>query len=91
MNIKRTSKGFAHLSLLLLVLVVAVVAFAGYKVVKNRQVKTTANQTSTAIIQSAGQIKNTADLDNAANTINSQNVDGDLNPNDLNGDVNALL
>ncbi|MBX4197622.1 hypothetical protein KW801_03665 [Candidatus Saccharibacteria bacterium] len=88
---KRKQNGFAHLALILLLMVVAVVAFAGYKVVKNRQDNTAANQTSTSLIQSAGVIKSSADLDSATTTLNNQNVDNDLNPDQLNSDVSALL
>lgn len=88
---KTKSNGFAHLALLLLLVVVAVAAFVGYKVVKNHQDKTAANQTSTAVIQSAGVIKSKADLDSAAANLNSQSVDSDLNPSQLDSDVNSLL
>jgi Tfp pilus assembly protein PilX len=89
---KKTQKGFAHLALLLLLVVVVVVAYAGYKVVKNHQDKTTANQTSTSLTQSAGEaINSKADLDKALNTLNSQNVEGDLNPGSLDNDINSLL
>lgn len=89
---KKTQSGFAHLALLLLLVVVAVAAYTGYKVVKNHQKVTTANQTSTSVTRSASDAINTkADLNNAANTLNSQNVDGDLNPDSLNNDVNSLL
>ena len=88
---KRTQTGFAHLALVLLVLVMAVVAFAGYRVVKNRQDKMTANTTSTAITNSAQTINSKADLDKAANTLNDQSVDSTLNPASLNSDVSSLL
>ena len=88
---KRSTKGFAHLGLLLLLLVVVVIALIGYKVVKNRQDNTTASQTSTALTNSGGTIKSTADLDNAAKTLDNQNVDSSLNPDQLNSDVSALL
>lgn len=88
---KRTQKGFAHLALVLLLLVVAVVAFAGYRVVKDRQDKTAANKTSTAITNSSQTINSKADLDKAANTLNSQSVDSDLNPSSLDSDISNLL
>jgi uncharacterized protein (UPF0333 family) len=89
--IKRAQTGFAHLALVLLVLVMVVIAFTGYKVVKDRQAKTTANTTSTAITNSAETINSNADLDKAANALNSQSVDSDLNPDSLNSDVTSLL
>lgn len=89
---KKTQKGFAHLALLLLLVVVAVVAYAGYKVVKNHQKVTSANQTSTAVTNTATDaINSKADLDKALNTVNGQNVDADLNPGSLDNDVNSLL
>lgn len=91
MNMKSKPNGFAHLALLLLLVVAAVVGFVGYKVVKNHQDKSAANQTSTAVIQSAGVIQSKADLDRAAASLNGQAVDSDLNPNQLDSDVNSLL
>lgn len=87
----KSQKGFAHLALALLIIVLVVVAFAGYRVVKNRQDKTAANQTSTAITNSAETINSKADLDKAATELNSQSVDGDLNPASLDSDVSNLL
>lgn len=88
---KRTQNGFAHLALILLLLVMVVIAFAGYKVVKNRQDKITANKTSTAITNSVETINTKADLDKATSELNSQSVDSTLNPDSLNSDVTSLL
>lgn len=87
---KHTQKGFAHLGILLLVLVVAVVALAGYKVYKNGQ-NTVTNSSVTAAGQAIQPIKSAADLNTAQNTLNNTNLDGDLNPDALNQDVNSLL
>jgi predicted negative regulator of RcsB-dependent stress response len=87
---KRTQKGFAHLALLLLV-VAAIVAYAGYKVVKNHQQTATVNQAGTAMTKTVSDtIKTSADLDKAAATLNSQNIDNDLNPSSLDNDVSGL-
>jgi type II secretory pathway component PulJ len=88
---KKTQKGFAHLSLLLLLVLVAVVAYAGYKVVNDHQKSTSDNQTSTALTQGTGTINSRADLDKALNTLNGQNVEGDLNPGSLDSDISSLL
>jgi predicted negative regulator of RcsB-dependent stress response len=88
---KRSQNGFAHLALVLLVLVMAVIAFAGYKVVKDRQDKTAANTTSTAITNTSETINTKADLDKAVNTLNNESVDSTLNPDSLNNDVTSLL
>lgn len=89
MNFKRQS-GFAHLALLLLVLVLAVAAFAGYKVYSNRQTTTQANLTSTSLTN-VTVIKSAGDLNTAVKTMDSQNIDSDLNPDGLNSDISNLL
>ena len=86
---KKTQQGFAHLGLVLLLVVVAVGAYASYKVVKNHQAKPLASTTA-AVVQ-AQTIKTKADLAPAEQTLNSQAVDSDLNPDQLNSDVNSLL
>lgn len=89
---KRTQQtGFAHLALVLLLLVLAVAAFSGYTVYKNHQNKVASNQTSTSLTAPAQTIKSSADLDTATQTLNSQSVDSDLNPDQLNSDISSLL
>jgi len=89
---KRTQSGFAHLALILLLLVVVVVAFAGYNVVKNNQstnVDEGTNATGTA--STIKVINNKADLNSAVQTLDAQSVDNDLNPDELNSDIENLL
>lgn len=88
---KELQTGFAHLGILLLVLVAAVV-FVGYKVSQNHAGKTPAASTSAPpTAQVIPAIKNSNDLNTAEATLNSQNIDGDLNPDSLNSDVQSLL
>jgi uncharacterized protein (UPF0333 family) len=89
---KKTSQnGIAHLGLLLLVLIVVVIGFVGYKVVQNRENTTTASTASSAATpQAIPTISSKADLNTAETTLNSQNVDGDLNPDSYNSDVSSL-
>jgi hypothetical protein len=92
MKAKLSQKGFAHLALVLMVLILAVSAFAGYIVYQNRQDKIEANKTSTAVTGAQIQVINSkADLDSAINQLNNTSVDGDLNPDDLNSDIDNLL
>jgi uncharacterized protein (UPF0333 family) len=90
---KYSQKGFGHLGLLLLVVVVAIIGLAGYKVAKNHSDNSKLNSSTgaAATAQLIPTIKNTADLKTAETTLNSQNVDGDLNPDSLNQDVSSLL
>lgn len=92
MKMKKTQDGFAHLALLLLLVVVAVAAYTGYKVVKDHQKTTTENLTSTSVTQSVSdRINNAGDLNKALNTVNGQDIDNNLNPSSLDNDVDSLL
>ena len=88
-----TQKGFAHLGIVLLLAVVAIVAFAGYKVVQNRSNSGQASSSiaKTAPAQVIPNVKNKADLNTVESALNSQNIDGNLNPDSLNNDVQSLL
>jgi Tfp pilus assembly protein PilX len=81
--------GFAHFSLVLLLLVIVIVGLAGYKVAKNHS--TVVNSAATTSTQNIQTIKSKADLNSAESTLNNENVDSDLNPDSLNQDVNSLL
>ncbi len=90
---KKTSQsGIAHLGLLLLILVVAVIAFVGYKLEQSRQTNSpTASTTNVAqAAQNIPTITSKADLNTAESTLNSQNIDGDLNPSSFDQDVSSL-
>ena len=92
MRDKLNQRGFAHLALVLLFLVLAVAAFAGYKVYQDRQDTTQASKTSTAVTGAQVKVINSkADLDSATNQLNNTSVDSDLNPDDLNSDIDNLL
>ena len=90
---KRLQNGFAHPGLILMLLVIVAIALIGYKVVQNHNnaaLSSTSPSTSVAT-QTPQVIKSTADLNSAQNSLNSQNIDGDLNPGQYNQDVSSLL
>jgi hypothetical protein len=89
---KTSQKGIAHLSLLLLLVVIAVVAFAGYKVAKNHdQIKPSVSTTAPAASSPTQTIESQGDLNNAESTLDNTNLDSNLNPNDYDQDINSLL
>jgi uncharacterized protein (UPF0333 family) len=85
---KNLQNGFAHLGLVLLLAVVVVVGFVGYKVVNNSKTPIS-NTTSTSA--TVAPIKGTSDLDKVKSTLNSTDLDKDLNSTALDQDVNSLL
>lgn len=89
---KRISQnGFGHTLVLLLLVVVAVVALVGYKVMKNQTSTRLSSETSSTPLSTASTIKTSADLQKAETTISNQNVDSDLNPDQMNDDIDSLL
>lgn len=79
--------GIAHLGLLLLAVLIAVVAFAGYKVATNNPKD---NSTVTPPAQQTQTINSQADLGSAEGSLNSQDVDKNLDPAQFDQDVNSL-
>jgi predicted negative regulator of RcsB-dependent stress response len=85
-------QGSLHLGILVAVLVVAAVAFAGYRVWSNAQ----AEPTQTATAQSAdvpAQIKSKADLTQTSKALDqtSNELDSSMNDASLDSDINSML
>jgi len=87
---KTSQRGFGHLGLLLLLVIAAVVVFAGYKVYKNQNTDKSVSDTTSTVSQSAQSIKSSADLNSAETELSNQNIDGDLNPSNFDSDVSSL-
>lgn len=87
-------KGFEPISLILIVVLIAVVAFAGYKVVTMNRTADSAATTSTG--QEAGapeKINNKEDLEQTDKALNESDAELDKNLNDeqLDADVDSML
>lgn len=91
---KLNQTGSHLLAVLLFVVVVGVIGLAGYKVWQNNQTSTdtTTNQTKTAATV-PNTINNNTDLTNVGKVLDdsSSQLDGSLNDNNLNTDLNDLL
>lgn len=90
---KPAQKGIAHIGLLLLVVVVAAIAFTGYKLEQSHNKSDNSPKASSNIAQSTLQvptINTKADLNTAETTLNNENIDGDLNPDNYNQDISSL-
>lgn len=102
----RTSKlnqaGAAHLVAILAVVVVVAVAFAGYRVMQANQtandaVTTSAKKTASSPSSSVtsadapAKIETKADVQQAAKTLDADALESDLDPAQLDADLNSLL
>lgn len=89
---KLSQKGIAHIGLLLLILVIAVIVFVGYRLAQNNKKSEPSVSTGT-VAQDTTQvplINTKADLNRAETVLNNENIDGDLNPDNYNQDVSGL-
>ena len=88
MKLKHNQKGFGHLLVLCAIVVIAAIAFVAYRV---------NNSENDNAIQKASQsaapetIQSTEDLTATESAVDQAPVDSDLNPDDLNEDVDSLL
>lgn len=88
-QLHNSQQGVGHLAAIVLVLVVAAVAVIGYRVAQNSNTTTTSN--SPAAIVVPDKIQSTADVKKADRALDNSGIDGSVDPNTLDGDLNSLL
>ena len=92
--ISKNQSGFSNILLLGLLIVIIVVAFAGARVVNNQNSTTSTTSNSTAKAPAStvapATINDSSDLEQTQTAVDQSSVDSDLNPADLNQDVNNL-
>lgn len=81
-NKLKKQAGFSAVEFLIILVVVGIIAFAGYMVMQNQSDSYTDTRTNTSEIEEASDIENTEDLQNAENTLNDVNFD-DLDTTEL--------
>jgi|GEM_PF-3338962 len=92
----KSQAGIAHVVLLVMVLVVvAAVVLVGVRVMQNQNTGEDSSTSSLPVASNKATVPNTinnaSDLSKAQTALNQANVDGDLNPDSLNADVNSVL
>lgn len=89
---KTNQSGFGHIVLLVVVLMVAVVAFAGYRVWSNQQAADTTTKTSAAATLPSS-IETKADLTSTSKYLDNlgSQLDADLDGSSLDADINSML
>jgi hypothetical protein len=91
-SLSKNQAGSSHLIAILGVLIIAVVAFAGYRVLNSSNPDASSDNGTVVSTQSKvpNTINNKTDLNKASNALDQTSIDGDVNPNSLNNDLNAL-
>ena len=92
MRLSSHQRGSSHLVALLAVVVIAAVAFAGYRVVHHQSTPVASSApTQTASVEKPvpAKISNRADVQQASNALDSTDVNS-VNPNQLDSDLNSL-
>jgi uncharacterized protein (UPF0333 family) len=91
MKLKHSSLGFAHLILILAVIVIAGVGFAGYYVASSNRDKKSANTATNTNQVIPEKINSDQDLEQARKALDADQDDSDLDPAQLDADLNGLL
>lgn len=87
-NLRSNQQGIGHVVALLVLVVVAAVAFAGWRVMSANNTADTATQTAS---KTPPVLKTKADVTKAANELDATAVDSTVNPDSLDSDINSLL
>lgn len=90
MNILTNQRGSSHLAALLGVAVIVVIGVVGYRVMKTTDTGNIVSSATRSTSKAPDSIKSTADLKQAGSALDSTAIDGSVNPNQLDGELNSL-
>lgn len=91
MKISKDQRGLAHIAILLLVMaVVAAVAFAGYRVVKNNETDTAATLSDSRSTAVPKKIQSKNDLSKADNALDNTSIESSVDPSQLDSDLSSI-
>lgn len=88
---RRNQTGFSHMILVLAVVVIAVLAVVAYRVANNQEEDTATSVSKKSSVAAPDTIKSNSDLSKTQAAVKDTPIESDLNPADLNEDVNSLL
>jgi len=88
-SLRSNQHGIGHVAALLVLVLVAAVAFAGWRVMNADKSSDTTTQTASNTAPST--LKTKADVTKAANELDATSVDNTVNPDSLDSDINSLL
>ncbi len=87
----KSQRGFGHVGLVVLVIALVAIGLVGYRVMNNEKSKLDAGVNNSTVKTSNTKLSSKSDIPAATQTLNNEQVDQDLDPGQLNSDVNSLL
>lgn len=90
-SLRKSQSGLGAIAILLVIVVIAVIGLAGYRVKSGLYNSNSSSSPSASSAAAPKAIKNKADLRQANRAVQSLPISKDLNPDQLNGNVQALL
>jgi predicted negative regulator of RcsB-dependent stress response len=85
------ARGASHIVVIALVAILAVVGFAGYKVLGNNSKQSASTSSQNQAVTAPDKIKTKADLQQSAKSLDGADVDKSLDSTQLDTDLNDLL
>lgn len=90
MTLSQNQRGSSHIVALLVVVVVAGIAFAGYRVM-NRDSIVASSVPAVSTSKVPATLKSKSDVEKANASLDSTAIDSSVDPGQLDGDINSLL
>lgn len=91
MKMHRNQTGASHVVAVLVVVLVAVISFAGYRVMQASKDTASTPTNSTVATTEPAKIQSKADVTATTKALDSDTSDANLDPSQLDGDLNSLL
>lgn len=91
MKTQSTQAGFSHTFVVLSLLLLALIGFAGYNVLNKNHKNTATNNSSAATVQLPAKISNKAQAQQAAKALDKESIDTSLDSGQLDADLNSVL
>ncbi|CAN5663182.1 hypothetical protein BH23PAT1_BH23PAT1_2750 [soil metagenome] len=85
---KNNQEGFSAVAGLLVIVVLALIGFAGWRVLGNQEANNTEQTTSSEQQNDAPEVNDEQDLEEAENYLDDQDIDGELDTSDIDQSLN---
>lgn len=90
-KLQESQNGIAALAIVLIIVVIAVVGLVAYRVKSGLYNSNSSSSPSVSQVTTPKQFKSKADIKQASKALNTLPISQDLNPSQLNGNIQSLL